>query len=353
MYINQKKNCLILLSNGKSFKANSILKKKNLFLETVFNTSNTGYQEVITDPSYCNQTVIFTNSHFGNTGLNQQDSESNRIWLSCIITKDYFFNNNTNFRCETNLFKFLKKEKLVVLEKVDTRNLVKFVRLLKNKYSIIIHNKIKKIKFLCKNFKYLKYVSYYNFFSENYNYSNFFLKKNNFFLKKIFIINLGLKNNILRNLSKRSLFLIVSNYKFKISYIKKINPDGILISNGPGDPRIYPNLVKKISKITNLFPLLGICMGHQIICISKNSKIKKMQFGQHGINHPVKYNNNFYISSQNHNYCSVIKNKIYSLFDETNQGLFEKNIISFQGHPESCPGPLDFEFIFDLFFNKL
>ncbi|MGX7589310.1 glutamine-hydrolyzing carbamoyl-phosphate synthase small subunit [Candidatus Vidania fulgoroideorum] len=346
-------NCFIKIGK-KKVKSKCLGIKKNFFGEIVFNTSNIGYQEVLTDPSYYNQFIIFTSVNIGNTGFNYNDLESYRVWASGIIVKNFekFFSNS---RSKDSLFNFLKKNKVIILEVEDTRNLVNIIRKNKIRYFFLFFKKKKKLKKRKK--KYLANVSTKNTFSFNqsllkenvFNYSNFF----NF---KIILIDCGVKFSILRNIVSYNCFVIVTNYKH--NKIKEIKPDGIVISNGPGNPCYYIKIVNLIKNILKKrIPILGICFGHQIISLALNLSIKKMKLGHHGINHPVILSKKkFLITSQNHNYSvSNFKKCFFSLFDYTNQGFYykKKNIICFQGHPESSPGPRESNIIFLKFFRIL
>lgn len=310
----------------------------------------------MTDPSYYNQLVVFSNLNIGNTGFNMEDIESYRFWLSGIIVKNFsvFY---SNFKSKNSIYNYLKINKILILEVSDTRSLIKIIRSNNYNYSILFF-KNKKIKNKIKE-KYIKYVSSKINFSFN---QNIFLKNkfkySNLFFFKVLVIDLGLKLNILRSLIEKKCYLIVVNYCISLRNIMKINPDGIVLTNGPGNPKYYNKLLKKIKFFFKKhIPILGICFGHQIISLSLGMKINKMKIGHHGSNHPVKVSDRkIFISSQNHNYFSNnIKCNFFSLFDFTNQGFYirKKKIISFQGHPEAAPGTNDFKFIFSKFINFL
>ncbi|MGX7589448.1 carbamoyl phosphate synthase small subunit [Candidatus Vidania fulgoroideorum] len=340
----KKKNCFLELSDGNIFKAKSYGYKKNFYGEIIFNTCNFGYQETFSDPSYLNKILIFSSSNIGNTGINLYDNESCRIWLGAIVVKNLsvFF---SNFNSLLSIKNFLKNQKIIILEIKDTRELIYKVRNLLKNNAFIYFKKKKKIKKLKKKL-----------FTKNFiwNEEKFFLKKKNNFLfkKKTVIIDFGLKFNILRCISKKNFFIVVIDYK-KINNIFVIKTNSIVLSNGPGNPNKFKilNLIRIIIK--RKIPLLGICLGHQLICLALNKKVIKMKVGHHGINHPVVFNKKNIITSQNHDYYVILNNKNYSLFDNTNQGIYnkKKKIITFQGHPEHSPGTFDATIIFDYFYD--
>ncbi|WDR79368.1 carbamoyl phosphate synthase small subunit [Candidatus Vidania fulgoroideae] len=351
-----KFNCKIVFSDGEKFFGESLCYKTNIFSEIVFNTSNLGYEEIITDPSYSNQSLVLTTPHVGNTGINFYDSESSRIWLSCLITRNIFKSISNNFRFVKNIFSFLKKNKIILLNGFDTRSITKKITRGYN-YACILHNKnynVNKKIFIFSNI--LEKIPYVKYSSTKISYlfcnfsSNFYQKKNFLFLRKVIVLDFGLKISILRNLVKKNIFPFIINYKF-LSNINLNNFDGIVLSNGPGNPKIYKKIIKKIKKIKK--PILAICFGHQIYSLSKNFEIEKLIFGHHGSNHPVSFKKKCFISSQNHNYFCKRKTKIFSLLDNTNQGFYNKKVISFQGHPEASPGTNDFLFLFRKFFKIL
>ncbi|WDI79424.1 carbamoyl phosphate synthase small subunit [Candidatus Vidania fulgoroideae] len=355
--MNLKFNCKIIFSDGEEFFGKSLCYKTNIFSEIVFNTSNLGYEEIITDPSYSNQSLVLTTPHVGNTGVNFYDSESERIWLSCLITRNIFKSVSNNFRFVKRIFYFLKKNKIILLSDFDTRSITKKITKGYN-YVCILHNKIynvnKKIFIFSNILEKIPYIKYsstkISYLFCNFN-LNFYHRKNFLFLKKVIVIDFGLKISILKNLVKEKILPLIVNYKV-LNIINLNFFDGIVLSNGPGNPKIYKKIIKYIKKIKK--PILAICFGHQIYSLSKNFNIKKLIFGHHGSNHPINFKKKCFISSQNHNYfCKTKKTKIFSLLDGTNQGFSNKRVISFQGHPEASPGPNDFLFLFKNFFKIL
>ncbi|UOQ27871.1 Carbamoyl-phosphate synthase small chain [Candidatus Vidania fulgoroideae] len=327
------KKVLISLNKKKLFLCRSIGFERKFSGNIIFNTSNTGYVESLTDPSYLNQIVVFSSINIGNAGFCIKDIESCRFFLSGIIISNistFFSNKSSNF----SLLNILKKKRIIVLECKNIKEITKEIK----KKSIC------NIKIFFKKKKYKnKKIS-----NKSYLFSNSLKNK---FKKKIIFLDFGAKLSILKELEKRNFFIISITGKKKIT---KFNPDGIVLSNGPGNPIDYVNKIKEIKKYLGNIPILGICLGHQIISFFLGLNIRRMKKGHHSINHPVKFLNNFFITSQNHNFSVVnnkYKNQPFSLIDGSNQGIIlkKKRIITVQGHPESSPGPKCFSYVFDLF----
>ncbi|MGX7577150.1 carbamoyl phosphate synthase small subunit [Candidatus Vidania fulgoroideorum] len=334
----KQKKAFIVFSNGKIYKGtyygNNI---KNFYGYTVFNTGNFGYEEILTDPSYYNKILILTNSYLGNTGITLLDLESNKVWLKIIIVKNIacLF---SNYRNKISIRKFCVKNNINIIYDIDTRGLVKNLK--KNKSNIYVYyNKYN-------HFKNIKYKNLFNI-STKFNFLwNKKIKYNTNFYKKILVLDFGIKYNILRE---------ISTFFLKIINVNKINNNylhfkynGIVLSSGPGNPKYFLFLKKIILSFLKKIFILGICLGHQILSLILKFKIRKMKIGQHGINYPVICINKFLITSQNHDFVVLNNNNIYSLFDNSNQGILKKRIICFQGHPEGAPGPKN-TFIFNLF----
>ncbi|WP_343188308.1 glutamine-hydrolyzing carbamoyl-phosphate synthase small subunit [Buchnera aphidicola (Ceratoglyphina bambusae)] len=364
------KKAVLMLENGKKFYGKLAGSNYMCVGEIIFNTSMTGYQEIITDPSYFNQIVLLTSPHIGNTGINCEDNESNKIHLSGLILKN-ITKHPSNYKSKINLNKFLKKNNIISIYDIDTRKLTKIIRKFGTKIGCIFENKKKNYKKALK-----KIISFKNIIKEKkikkistkyiYIYKNLFKKKhkeNKNSILNVIVYDYGIKNSILNILSNNNCKLIIVPSNTKIKEILKYSPDGILLSNGPGDPNEYKEesmIIKKILKKTKI-PMLGICLGHQLLSLSSGMKIIKMKFGHHGSNHPVKElnTNKILITSQNHNFSVRMNKKInkkitvthVSLLDNTIQGISIKNrnVISFQGHPEGNPGPNDANSIFQKF----
>ncbi len=347
--------------------------------EVCFNTSLTGYQEIISDPSYAGQIINFTFPHIGNVGTNNEDLESDKVW-----TKGAIFNSEitspSNYRALRTLDEWLKKNKIVGLTGLDTRNLTNFIRdkgapkgtisnNKKGKFNVkkLINMSIKwpglngldlakevstKKTYIWKGFKtWRKEIGY---------------KKNIKTKFKIVAIDYGIKKNILRYFSDYNCEVKVVSCKKTADEIIKLNPDGIFLSNGPGDPaatgKYAIDNIKKLIKLK--YPIFGICLGHQILALALNAKTKKMKLGHRGANHPVKnlITNSVEITSQNHGFVVIEKSLSKniqithkSLFDDSIEGIRLKNkpVFSVQYHPEANPGPQDSQYLFNNFIQDV
>ncbi|NIG99103.1 MAG: glutamine-hydrolyzing carbamoyl-phosphate synthase small subunit [Buchnera aphidicola (Periphyllus acericola)] len=375
-----KNTAVLILEDGSKFYGKSIGVYGINNGEIVFNTSMTGYQEILTDPSYENQIITFTYPHIGNVGVNKNDEESKFIHAKGVIIKN-ISPIASNYRSEETLQEYLKKKNILTITNIDTRKLTKKIRKTgSQKGCIVCLKKIpnfknykeilkyKKLKFSKKNdCKKIKINNINN--KKKYLYKNFISLTYEKFLKikkkHIVIYNFGIKNNIIKMLLKKKCKLTIVPQNTKYNEILQLSPDGIFLSNGPGDPRKLKKSIKSIKKLMHYnFPMFGICLGHQILGLANKAKIIKMKFGHHGGNHPVQNvkTKKIIITSQNHNYViekntlpKNIKITYISLFDYTIQGISIKNkpIFSFQGHPESNPGPNDASFLFKYFIKLI
>ncbi len=380
--INSKKNlnkidstAILVLQNGKFFKGLGLGYQGTATGEICFNTSVTGYQEIISDPSYAEQIINFTFPHVGNVGTNLEDHESNKIWTKGVIINTEI-TSPSNYRALKHLDEWLKKNKVVGITGIDTRNLTNFIRdrgAPKGTISFSKNNKqnIKKLLRQTQKWSGLKNLDLAQKVStkKNYIWKGFktwkkesgFVKNN----KKIFhvvAIDYGIKKNILRYFSDFNCKVTVVSCKTLAADIIKLKPNGIFLSNGPGDPAATGKyaipIIKKLIK--NNFPIFGICLGHQILALALGAKTKKMSLGHRGANHPVKnlINGRVEITSQNHGF-EVVKSSLkkniqithQSLFDNSIEGLKLKNkpVYSVQYHPESNPGPQDSVYLFEKF----
>jgi len=347
--------------------------------EVCFNTSLTGYQEIISDPSYAGQIINFTFPHIGNVGTNKEDSESDKIW-----TKGVIFNSEitspSNYRSLVNLDLWLKKNKIVGITGLDTRGLTNSIRdkgALKgtisfSKKDAFNINKLVNITNKWSGLKNLDLAGQVTT-TKKYTWSGFKTwKKETGYLKNkkhslhVVAIDYGIKKNILRYFSDLSCKVTVVSCKTRATDILKLKPSGIFLSNGPGDPAATGKYAIEIIKelIQNNLPIFGICLGHQILALTLGAKTKKMKLGHRGANHPVKnlIKDNVEITSQNHGFEIVretlpkdIEITHKSLFDNCIEGIRLKNkpIFSVQYHPESNPGPQDSVYLFEEFINNM
>jgi len=347
--------------------------------EVCFNTSLTGYQEIISDPSYAGQIINFTFPHIGNVGTNKEDHESERIW-----TKGVIFNSEittpSNYRSLVNLDLWLKKNKIVGITGLDTRSLTNLIRdrgAPKGTISFSQNGKFNISKLTNTTLKWsgLKNLDLAEQVStkKNYIWPGFktWKKKAGYLVNKkkllhVVAIDYGIKKNILRYFSDFNCKVTVVTCKTSAEKILALKPNGIFLSNGPGDPaatgKYAINIIKNLIKKN--FPIFGICLGHQILALTLGAKTKKMKLGHRGANHPVKnlIHDKVEITSQNHGF-EVIKEDLpknievthRSLFDNSIEGIKLKNkpIFSVQYHPESNPGPQDSVYLFNEFINNM
>jgi len=347
--------------------------------EVCFNTSLTGYQEIISDPSYAGQIINFTFPHIGNVGTNKEDHESDKIWTKGIILNSEI-TSPSNYRALANLDVWLKKNKIVGITGLDTRSLTNFIRdkgAPKGTISFSNTGKfnINKLTNLTIKWNGLKNLDLAEKVSTKKNYIWSGLKtwkKESGFIKNktkslnVVAIDYGIKKNILRYFSDFNCKVTIVSCKTNANEILKLKPHGVFLSNGPGDPaatgKYAIGTIKELIK--KEMPIFGICLGHQILALTLGAKTKKMKLGHRGANHPVKnlIKNNVEITSQNHGF-EIIKESLpknievthKSLFDNCIEGIRLKNkpVFSVQYHPESNPGPQDSVYLFQEFINNM
>ena len=340
----------LILENGVVFEGKAFGYLKECVGEVVFNTGMTGYQEVLTDPSYYGQIVTMTYPLIGNYGINLEDLESKEPKVRGFIVREKCQYPN-NFRCELELETYLAQNKILGLDGIDTRALTKILRNNGTMKGIIVldNSNLEDVKDKLEAFSNRDAVSIVST-NEKYEISGEG--------KKVAIIDFGIKQNIIRNFVKRGCNVTVFPYDFKAEEVLDINPDLVFLSNGPGDPEDMGEAVNEIKKIVGKKPIVGICLGHQLLALTLGGETKKLKFGHRGCNHPVKdlINNRVHITSQNHGYyvATLPENMEIthvSMNDGTVEGMKHKElpIFSVQFHPEACPGPKDSEYIFDEF----
>ncbi len=369
------KTAAILLENGEVLWGYGYGVKKSVVGELCFNTSQTGYQEALTDPSYAKQIITFTFPHVGIVGTNTKDHESDKIYADgCIINQTSNF--YSNWRAENDLNSFLIKNNIPCISGIDTRYLTKKLAKEGAMKAALIHfgedkENLDNLKEEIKNWSGLENLDLAKIVSTNNKYyweEGTWLKTNinNNDDYNVTCLDFGIKHNIMRNLHEFNLKPTVLNLSADFEDILETRPDGIFLSNGPGDPYATSekiiNTLKKLIEIE--IPIFGICLGHQILSMALGAKTKKMFQGHRGSNHPVKNltNNIVEITSQNHGFevdrqslsKDIIETHI-SLFDGSNEGLKHKSlpIFSVQYHPEASPGPHDSHYLFSDFYNLI
>ena len=380
---------ILALADGTVFYGRSIGASGHTVGEVVFNTAMTGYQEILTDPSYAQQIVTLTYPHIGNTGTNDEDTESGRIhkvWANGLIIRDLTMA-TSNFRSSQSLNEYLINHNTVAIADIDTRKLTRLLREKGAQNGCIMtadsdgHLDEAKAIELAKSFAGIKGMDLAKVCCDQAGFTwtqgswqlvspevsptcGRFKELGTDIEQKFNIVayDFGVKTNILRMLVDRGCHVTVVPAQTPISEVLKHNPDGIFLSNGPGDPEPCTYAIDAIKHIITEtdIPLFGICLGHQLLALASGAQTLKMKFGHHGANHPVQdiEQGTVMITSQNHGFAvdestlpSNIKVTHRSLFDGSNQGieLTDKPAFSFQGHPEASPGPHDCAPLFDKF----
>ena len=361
---------VLALADGSTFLGRSIGAKGEVNGEVVFNTAMTGYQEILTDPSYARQIVTLTYPHIGNTGINSEDVESDQIWTSGLVIKNLPVS-ASSWRKNNGLEEYLIANNTVGISNIDTRCLTSLIRK-KGAQSgaIIAGNNISEDRAvsLAKEFSGLSGLDLAQEVSTKEAYKweeGEWRQKQDKKQFKVVALDFGIKKNILRILFQRGCEVTVLPAKTSYEEILKLKPDGVFLSNGPGDPEPCTYAILTIKELLkNKIPIFGICLGHQLLSIALGGKTEKMKFGHHGANHPVKDLNTHkvFITSQNHGF-TVKENSLpgevrishRSLFDDTIQGISHSKLsaFSFQGHPEASPGPQDMSSLFNTFLDNM
>ena len=364
MEYKKRKKAILLLSDGTIFYGKSVFGDGTAFGEVCFNTGMTGYQEIYTDPSYFGQLMVMTNPHIGNYGINNDESESDSIKISGLICKNFSYNYSREL-ADSSLEDFLNKNHLFAISDIDTRALVSYIRE-NGAMNAVITTDVDNLESLSKKLLSVPSMVGLELASEVSTKSSYFFgnEKSKY---KVAALDLGIKKNILRNLASRDVYIKVFPFDTSFEEMKKWNPDGYFLSNGPGDPEPLKSaqlVAKKIIK--NNLPLFGICLGHQIIALANGIATYKMHNGHRGINHPVKnlITGKGEITSQNHGFAvnkeDALSNENIEithihLNDDTVAGIRLKNsnCFSVQFHPEASPGPHDSSYLFDEFVENM
>ena len=359
--MNKRTKAILLLEDGRVFNGFSFGHIGETTGEVCFNTGMSGYQEILTDPSYCKQIVTMTSPHIGNYGINSEDIESKKIQVSGFVIKEET-EIPSNWRSELSVGNYLDDQKIVGIQNVDTRALTRHIRdngamngiissidvdtkSLKSKLNQIPSMEgldLAKVVTTKKNYKWSKDSKPY----------------------KVAAIDYGIKFNILRLLDKHDCEVTVFPADISADEIIKFDPDGVFLSNGPGDPSAVTYGIKMVKSLLGKKPIFGICLGHQILALALGAKTFKLKFGHRGINHPVRNNETgiIEITSQNHGFAvdldslpDNVESTHINLNDNTSEGIKCKNIPAFsvQYHPESSPGPHDSRYLFKQFIDMM
>ena len=343
----------LILENGTVFEGKSFGADKEVVGEVVFTTAMTGYIETLTDPSYFGQIVVQTFPLIGNYGIISADFESKKPCLKAYIVREWC-REPSNFRCEGNLGIFLKENGIPGIYGIDTRRLTKIVR----EAGVMNGMIAKKIP---EDFEVIKKYSVMDAVKSVTADKTEVLEGNG---KNVVLMDFGAKKNIARSLNKRGCNVITVPSYTTADEIMKFNPDGVMLSNGPGDPKENVEIIEEIKKLcAKKIPLFGICLGHQLLALSQGADTAKLKYGHRGANQPVVYRDGrVFISSQNHGYavCSETlpdgaEESFKNANDGTNEGIEYSYMPAFsvQFHPEAAAGPLDTSFLFDKFIQMM
>lgn len=359
-----RKKALILLEDGTIFHGKSVGVQGNAFGEVCFNTGMTGYQEIFSDPSYYGQLMVATNAHIGNYGVADLDMESDNIKISGLICKNFSYDYSRP-AAEGSLDDLFKQQKLVAISDVDTRALVSYIRD-NGAMNAVISTDVDNIDSLKKELSKIPPMNGLELASKVSTKEPYFFG-NEKAAYKIAALDIGIKKNILRNLSERDAYIKVFPYNTTFEEMSDWNPDGYFLSNGPGDPQPLKEAQQVAKEIMSRnLPLFGICLGHQVIALANGISTYKMHNGHRGINHPVinLETGKGEITSQNHGFAIVredteshpeVEITHVHLNDHTVAGIRmkNKNCFSVQYHPEASPGPHDSSYLFDQFINLI
>lgn len=349
----------LILEDGHVFEGENIGSKRDMISEIVFNTSMTGYLEVLTDPSYAGQAVVMTYPLIGNYGVCYEDIEADKAWHAGYIVRE-ICRKPSNFRSEGSLQDYLEKNDIPGIQGVDTRAITKLLREKGTMNGMITTNADFVLEEVLEQIKAYKVTGVVNEVT---------CKEKKVYEgtgKKVALLDVGTKKNIIRSLQERNCQVTVYPAWTKAEEILADDPDGIMLSNGPGDPKECVDVIKEVKKLyDSSVPIFAICLGHQLMALANGADTEKMKYGHRGANHPVKdlKTGKVYISSQNHGYMvkadtlpkDVAEVGFINVNDKTVEGVRykNKNIFTVQFHPEACPGPQDSAFLFDEFMKMM
>lgn len=363
MKYQRKKKAILLLNDGTIFEGKSVGIDGTAVGEICFNTGMTGYQEIFTDPSYYGQLMVSTNAHIGNYGVNEAEQESNSIKISGLICKNFSYE-YSRVNSDDSLFHYFKKQNFIAISDVDTRGLVRHIRD-KGAMNAVISTDTN-LEELQKKLEQIPSMDGLELASKV-STDEVYTAGNKNAKYRIAALDIGIKQNIINNLVSRDCYVKIFPYNVSFEEMRKFNPDGYFLSNGPGDPNPLKEAQSLAKQIIDFdLPLFGICLGHQVIALANDIPTYKMHNGHRGINHPVKnlVTGKGEITSQNHGFV-VDKEAVETsdLFEITHEHLNDgtlagmrmknKNCFSVQYHPEASPGPHDSSYLFDQFIENI
>ena len=366
---------LLVLADGTVFRGRSIGARGTAVGEVVFNTAITGYQEILTDPSYCRQLVTLTYPHIGNTGVNDEDPESGRVYAEALIVRDVP-RRHSSWRARADLTSYLVEHNIPGIADIDTRKLTRILREKGAQNGCLLAGDVDERAALAKAREFpglagmdlAKVVSVdkpYEWIEGRWEAGKGYRRIENP-TTHVVAYDYGIKRNILRMLAERGSRVTVVPATTPAREVLRLKPDGVFLSNGPGDPEPCDYAIEAIGEILDAtrLPVFGICLGHQLMGLASGAKTLKMKFGHHGANHPVKDldTGQVVITSQNHGFAvdpatlrANLRPTHVSLFDGSLQGLarVDRPAFCFQGHPEASPGPHDIGYLFDRFAKQM
>ncbi|MBO8128848.1 MAG: glutamine-hydrolyzing carbamoyl-phosphate synthase small subunit [Peptococcaceae bacterium] len=354
------KKAVLALEDGTLFTGQAIGATGENWGEVVFNTSMTGYEGVLTDPSYCGQIVVMTYPLIGNYGLDEEDFEAKRSFVRGFVIRENC-EQPSNWRAKNRLSQYLANEGIIGISGIDTRALTRHLRNYGTMRGVISTERFNRDALVAKA-QTLPQISDQEFISQVTNKEPYVIPGTSY---RVALIDLGAKLNIMRCLQQRGCEIMVWPPFTPVSKILSCHPDGIMISNGPGDPVTVPKTIETIRELIGKKPIFGICLGHQLIALALGAKTYKLKFGHRGANHPVKdlATGKVYISSHNHGFAVDeeslsgldINVSHRNLNDGTVEGIKHKYlpVFSVQYHPEAAPGPRDSEYLFDEFIKLM